>query len=143
MNKPLKRQSATVAKAPCKSCPYRRDVPSGVWDASEYDKLPLYDGELDEQLMKGGQALFNCHQQDGHLCAGWLATHGPDNLIALRLASSMFDVEIMPEVWAYQSPVPVFETGQQACDHGKAEIDNPGAKATRTVTRLLRKQTEL
>lgn len=23
----------------CESCPYRRDVPSGIWDRSEYAKL--------------------------------------------------------------------------------------------------------
>ena len=31
------------AKSPCGSCPYRQDVPSGVWAASEYEKLPAYD----------------------------------------------------------------------------------------------------
>lgn len=24
---------------PCETCPYRRDVPSGVWSADEYRKL--------------------------------------------------------------------------------------------------------
>jgi hypothetical protein len=67
----------TVAKAPCKSCPYRRDVPSGIWHSSEYDKLPQYDGEIVDQLMKGGQALFDCHQRDGNLCAGCMLEASP------------------------------------------------------------------
>lgn len=29
----------TPRKTPCASCPYRKDVPSGVWEASEYEKL--------------------------------------------------------------------------------------------------------
>nr|WP_280343300.1 DUF6283 family protein [Nocardia neocaledoniensis] len=30
------------APRPCVSCPYRRDVPSGVWDFGEYEKLRGY-----------------------------------------------------------------------------------------------------
>lgn len=124
-----------VAKAPCKSCPYRRDVPSGVWAANEYDKLPGYDGSIVEQALNGGSALFLCHQQDGCLCAGWLATHGPDELLALRLHHR----EVKPEVFAYVSPVPVFASGQEAADHGRAEIERPGPRAKRTIDRLDRK----
>ena len=125
-----------VAKAPCKSCPYRQDVPSGVWHAEEYDKLPLYDGEIVEQVMKGGTALFICHQDDGCLCAGWLATHGTDNLVALRLHGGL----VTEDVWTYESPVPVFSSGAEAAAHGKAEIEEPGEKAQRTITRLVRKR---
>jgi hypothetical protein len=31
------------APKPCESCPYRKDVPSGVWSEGEYRKLPQYD----------------------------------------------------------------------------------------------------
>jgi hypothetical protein len=126
---------ATVAKAPCKSCPYRQDVPSGVWDATEYDKLPAYDGEILHQLLSGGEALFYCHQQDGHLCAGWVGCHGASNLLAFRFHAERID----DSVWGYVSPVPVFASGQEACDHGKAEIDNPGEAAHRMIDRLVRK----
>ncbi len=125
-----------VAKAPCKSCPYRRDVPSGIWHAHEYDKLPAYDGEIIDQLRAGAGGLFMCHQQDGCLCAGWLATHGPDNLLALRLSGH----EVTKEVWDYTSPVPVFGSGAEAAAHGKADIETPGEKAQRTVGRLIRKR---
>ncbi|MCC9181145.1 DUF6283 family protein [Mycolicibacterium mageritense] len=74
------------APRPCASCPYRRDAPSGIWDASEYRKLPAYDGEAQDQPLN----LFVCHQTNGddpnaRLCGGWVACHGGE-LMALRLA---------------------------------------------------------
>lgn len=131
--------SCGVMKAPCKSCPYRQDVPSGVWHEEEYDKLPAYDGEIIQQLQAGATQLFMCHQRDGNLCAGWLATHGSDNLLALRLTREVLDAQ----VWGYESPVPVWSSGQEACDHGKREIDAPSAKASRIVDRLLDKHPDL
>jgi hypothetical protein len=128
-----------VAKAPCKSCPYRKDVPSGVWHASEYDKLPLYDGEIIEQVIKGATQLFDCHQKDGHLCAGWVGTHGARNLLAGRLHANELD----PSVWDYQSPASLFASGQEACDHGKREIDEPGPKAQQIVGRLIKKREDI
>jgi hypothetical protein len=130
----MDREPHGVMKAPCKSCPYRCDVPSGVWAENEYDKLPQYDGEIIEQLGKGGTALFLCHQRDNNLCAGWLATHGSDNLLAMRLHGH----QVKEEVWGYESPVPVWSSGQEACDHGKAEIEEPGRKATKVIDRLTR-----
>lgn len=124
-----------VAGAPCKSCPYRKDVPSGVWAPEEYEKLPKFDGEIIDQLQNGGAGLFMCHQQDGNLCAGWLATHGTDNLLALRLHGH----EVKPEVWAYKTRAPVFKSGAEAAAHGMAEIEVPGVKAQRTIDRLVRK----
>ncbi|MEV6909068.1 DUF6283 family protein [Amycolatopsis sp. NPDC051071] len=48
------------AEAPCRSCPYRRDVPSGVWDISEYEKLARYDRDTGEQPT----GLFQYHLTD-------------------------------------------------------------------------------
>lgn len=123
-----------IAKAPCKSCPYRCDVPSGVWAAEEYDKLPAYDGEIIDQFRQGGEALFLCHQRDGQLCAGWVATHGAGNLLALRLHGSKVD----DTVWSYETSTPTFSSGREACDHGKREIDAPSEPARRTIGRLVR-----
>lgn len=124
------------AKAPCKSCPYRRDVPSGVWAASEYEKLPSYDGEIMQQLVRGGAALFMCHQQDGCLCAGWVGTHGPNNLLALRMNGAKVD----PSVWTYCCPVPLFASGAEARAHGLQSIRRPDADAKRVMARLIRKR---
>jgi hypothetical protein len=124
-----------IAKAPCASCPYRQDVPSGVWDASEYKKLPTYDGSIMEQLSKGATKLFGCHQKDGCLCAGWVATHGASDLLAMRLHGE----SIPPEVWSYESPVPVFASGREAAEHGMREIEAPPVAAKRVIDRLQRK----
>jgi hypothetical protein len=119
-------------KKPCGSCPYRRDVPSGIWSADEYDKLPDYDGEMWEQP----HMLFLCHQQDGCLCGGWLIAHGVDDLLALRAHARELD----PSVWSYVSDVPCFASGAEAAAHGKAEIDNPPPAALRMISALVRKR---
>ena len=72
-----------INRAPCQSCPYRQDVPSGIWEAQEYEKLIPYDNPTWAQPTK----LFLCHQADGCLCRGWLDTHG-DQLLGLRIGCS-------------------------------------------------------
>jgi hypothetical protein len=122
-------------KAPCGSCPYRKDVPSGIWSAREYDKLPAYDGEMVEQIMGGAHAPFFCHQRDGNLCAGWVACHGAVDLAALRLTRYRID----PAVFDYKSPVPVFASGAEARAHGIRDIERPGVRARRMIAGLVRK----
>lgn len=127
----------TCAKAPCKSCPYRKDVPSGVWAKHEYDKLPDYDGSITDQAFKGAFARFNCHQNDGNLCAGWIGAHGASNLLAMRLLST-FGPSIDQSVWDYKSPVPLFKTGKEASKHGKKSVRRPTIRARKMVAQLLR-----
>lgn len=117
-------------KRPCGSCPYRKDVPSGVWAAEEYQKLPLYDGDIGDQLASGAIGLFMCHQRDGCLCGGWLATHGPDNLLALRMQP------VDAAAHDYVSDVPVFASGAEAAAHGLACIKKPPASAQRLMAKL-------
>jgi hypothetical protein len=124
----------TVSKTPCKSCPYRRDVPSGVWAEAEYDKLPPYDGDVPEQLDADAGGLFMCHQQDGKLCAGWVGCHGARNLLAMRLSASAIE----RSVWTYRSPVPLFKSGAAASAHGKRAMRRPGPKAKLMIRRLMR-----
>lgn len=124
--KPLK-----AAAVPCGSCPYRKDVPSGIWSKHEYDKLPDYDGPTWGQCM----ALFLCHQRDGNLCAGWLACHNPRELLALRLPFQNVD----PSVFQYTTREPVFESGAAAREHGIRDIPTPGVKAQKMVSGLIRK----
>ena len=115
---------------PCGSCPYRRDVPSGVWAADEYDKLLSYDGETWQQSIK----VFMCHQRDGNLCAGWLACHDPRELLALRISRN-----IDPSVYAYKTTTPVFASGAEARAHGLRGLARPGAKAKKLIGKLERK----
>lgn len=119
----------SCAKAPCRSCPYRRDVPAGVWNAREYAKLPGYDGETWEQPPK----LFFCHQKDGRLCAGWVAVHDMRHNLAVRL------FPVAPMVFAYESPVPVFSSGTEAALHGLSGVARPGPAARAMIARLERK----
>lgn len=112
--------------APCGTCPYRRDIPAGIWDASEYAKLPPYDGETWEQP----PAPFLCHRNDGHLCAGWVGCHDTDHLLALRL------VRVDPATFDYVSPVPLFGSGREAAAHGLSGINRPDRRARRAIAKL-------
>jgi hypothetical protein len=126
------------APAPCGSCPYRRDVPSGVWDDEEYAKLPGYDLPLAEQPT----AVFLCHQQDGRVCAGWAGTHDMEECFALRLAASAGALEgdALDATRDYESPVPLFASGREAANHGLRDLEEPGPEAVRTIRRLHRKR---
>lgn len=130
----MTKKKLTVAKRPCGSCPYRKDVPSGVWAAHEYDKLEAYDGEIWEQVLRGALGRFDCHQRDGHLCAGWVACHGPHNLVALRMQAG----KVHRDVWSYQTDVPVWGSGAEAKAHGMAQYEKPPAEASRLQQKLLK-----
>lgn len=132
-----KKQILTCAARPCASCPYRKDVPSGIWTQEEYDKLPKYDGDIVDQVMNDAMGVFMCHQKDGHLCAGWVVAHGPENLISMRMADLAKQVD--PKVFDYQTDIPVFSSGAAAQAHGMKEIAEPGLKAQRLVNKLLEK----
>ncbi len=129
-DKPL----VTVRQSPCGSCPYRRDVPSGLWAASEYNKLPGYDGQTWEQAQAGATGLFFCHRTPEFLCAGWVSCHDMDNNLAMRLHARRQCVD--PAVYDYESPVPLFATGAQAAAHGLRDIDDPGEAARDNVQQL-------
>lgn len=117
----MREEPLTAAKTPCGSCPYRCDVPSGIWVQDEYDKLPAYDGEMAYQ----DPHLFECHQREGTLCAGWLACHGDS--LALRLGLAFGNID--PSVIGYTTDVPVFASGAEARAHGMRDIAAPGPRA--------------
>jgi hypothetical protein len=125
------------AKNPCGTCPYRRDVPSGVWAAEEYAKLPPYDNDTSAQPL----GVFHCHQQDGRICAGWAGTHDMNQSLALRLAASTRNLapEVVEAVLDYTTEVPLFDTGAEAAEHGLAEVDEPGEKARKKIDHLTRR----
>lgn len=119
--------------SPCSSCPYRRDVPSGIWEASEYEKLPGYDGDVPDQLEAGALGVFLCHQADGFICAGWAGCHDMTNNLAVRL-----DHDVDPSIVNYESPVPLFSSGAEAAEHGKRDIEEQSEQAQEKVERLLK-----
>ena len=119
-------------KNPCPTCPYRRDVPSGIWDESEYAKLELYDEPTDRRLPQ--TALFLCHTTPESPCRGWLTVHR--EAVAVRRA--MFRGEgRMDDVHA-EPPVALFESGAKASAHGRRDIDKPSEAAIDAVTKVLR-----
>jgi hypothetical protein len=123
------------ARTPCGTCPYRRDVPSGIWAAEEYAKLPAYDGDVPEQAAAGAFGLFMCHQRDGHLCAGWVGCHDISHNLAVRAHADEVDLDA---VLGYESPVPLFASGAEAAEHGAREIAHPGQLAQRKARGLVR-----
>jgi hypothetical protein len=122
----------TVRNRPCPSCPYRRDVPSGIWHEDEYAKLPAYDRPTGEQPPE----LFHCHRAPGQVCAGWAGCHDMANNLAVRIA--LIRDRIGPAVFGYVSPVPLFASGAEAAEHGKRDIEAPGQEAERKMRQLLR-----
>lgn len=134
----MAKQIRPPAAAPCGSCPYRRDVPSGVWDETEYAKLPRYDGETWSQE----PTVFLCHQQDGRACAGWVGTHDMAESFGLRMAVQMGLIELqdVDAFLDYASPVPLFGSGQEAADHGRARLLDPDQDARKTIQRLQGRQ---
>lgn len=122
------------AKNPCGTCPYRRDVPSGVWHPDEYAKLGAYDAETAQQPRK----MFMCHQINGHVCGGWAACHDMTHSLAVRLA--VIGGHITPgtvrALMYYTTEVPVFPTGQAAADHGTADCDEPSTAASRAINKI-------
>lgn len=136
------------APRPCESCPYRRDAPSGIWAAKEYEKLKSYDLDTPYQNPK----MFQCHQHDEdtgkqlpRVCAGWCGTHDMDNNLALRLAS--FRGDISPEdaqrIVDYVSPVPLFSSGAEAAEHGMREIEDPSEEASRIRRKIIKLRSDI
>lgn len=124
----------TPARNPCGSCPYRRDVPSGVWDPEEYEKLPPYDAPTIEQPT----SVFMCHQQDGRLCAGWVGCHDMNESFSIRLAAER--LEDIGAVYDYTTTTPLFASGADAARHGLAEVEYPGKAAKHVIDKLNRRQ---
>jgi len=126
--------SLVVAPNPCASCPYRRDVPSGVWDPSEYAKLPAYDAATGDQPWYP----FGCHRDDGRLCAGWLGHRNPRELLAVRIGviSNHYSAKIMN----YRTDVPLFASGAEACAHGLADVEAPTPKAQAAAAKIVKRR---
>lgn len=128
--------SDAPAKSPCGSCPYRQDAPTGLWHHELYAKLPEYDKPMPDQP----HLPFGCHQQDGRLCAGWVGTHNMEQNLALSFA--LLQGWITPQVFLtclrYTTTVPLFASGQEACDHGLQDYEDPPERTKRIVDKLLK-----
>lgn len=123
-----------VRKKPCSACPYRTDVPSGVWDHDEYEKLRPYDAETFNQPFNG----FSCHATPEFFCNGWAVCHtsrgAAYDLMALRIVHAE-----LPE----PSGVELFGSAAEAADHGQRHAQTPDEAARRAIEKLTRQHARL
>lgn len=126
------------APRPCDTCPYRRDVPAGIWHPDEYAKLARYD------LPAGWQptGVFLCHQDNGKLCGGWVGCHDMANTMSLRVAAQlgMLNLDELEETLNYLTPVALFTSGTEACVHGLSGVDDPSEEAIAAACKMLKRQ---
>lgn len=124
-------------KNPCASCPFRTNVASGIWDQTEYQKLPAYDGEIHEQT---ATAVFMCHQPaEGHVCSGWLGHRQyPEDMLAVRLG--LIRGALDQSCLEYSNDVPLFESGAAAAEHGMKQFLDPQEDALSVIRKITRKQ---
>lgn len=122
---------ARPRKTPCASCPYRQNVPSGVWHEDEYAKLERYDAETGSQPA----AVFMCHQGAGDVCAGWLGHTDPAELLAVRIG--IISGSLDESCATYETDVPLFASGAEAAAHGRAAIKNPDDRAVQAIRKIV------
>jgi hypothetical protein len=116
----------------CEACPYRKDVPSGVWSAAEYAKLVDYDKPLAEQPA----ASFSCHASPELHCHGWAVCHSKADPGPLALL-----LRGRPEI-----PKPstgLFSSGTEAALHGIRDVANPTPESRAMMDKLLGKYKRL
>jgi hypothetical protein len=136
----VSRTIAGPAAEPCRHCPFRRDVPSGVWAPEEYAKLVAYDA--DTALQPTG--LFLCHLrgkgEKKRVCAGAAGCYDGEELLALRLATATGEItpQTAQQIRDYSSPIPLFATGAEAAAHGLAEVESPGPAARAAMEKIAR-----
>jgi hypothetical protein len=134
---------SAARREPCSACPYRVDVPAGVWASEEYDKLDPYDLPTPAQP----PGVFACHATPEWLCHGWVAVsvrrgevdHAYESL-ALRIAAAPFG---RPIEAPSDSGVELFASHTDAADWGRAGVTDPDLVARLTIDRLARKYPRL
>lgn len=126
-----------IRSEPCSSCPYRQDVPSGLWAAHEYEKLRGYDEPTGAQPI----AAFACHATPEHFCHGWAVVHSNRGhayeLLALRLRR--YDTRNVP----VSRTVALWSSGNEAADWGQRDVENPTDEAVERVAKLMAKYPRL
>lgn len=123
-------EPATPRPRPCPSCPYRRDVPSAVWEDTQYQLLEAYDGDMAVQRPNP----FFCHQGDNHICSGWLAHKDPMDLLAVRIGIAFGRLD--PSCADYYTDVELFESGEEAATHGMQDYKHPSAEARKLIEKI-------
>lgn len=116
----------TVRTQPCTFCPYRADVPSGIWSTGDYAKLPPYDALTHEQPV----ATFQCHATPEFYCHGWAVVHSNRGHQFELLALRIWHAEIP------KAAVALFASGTEAAAHGLRNLKQPARKARQAMDTL-------
>lgn len=125
----------TVPKEPCGSCPYRKDVPAGVWHPEEYTKLSGFTPKDPRSVPAMGTFLCHNHEEkDRVLCRGW--TFVERESPAVKLLVYLGRVE--PDDVCQTPRTPLFETGQEAALHGLSGVKKPTKAARRLQDKITR-----
>ena len=123
-----------VRAKPCLACPYRLDVPSGVWSWSEYEKLRAYDNITPEQPFEA----FSCHATPDQICNGWAVCHtsrgNEHDLLSMRIIG----YPAIPP-----AKVPLHPSGNAAADFGQRDIEDPSDEAMEVVDKLMQRHERL
>jgi hypothetical protein len=130
-----------LAPAPCTTCPYRRDVPAGIWAREEYLKLPGYD----RQPFGGVESLatFHCHQEPEigkpTVCRGWLSVHADSVAVRIARFQGLITKEDMATIPIHAEPN-LYSTGADACRAGLKGVRRPGKKARSAIEKLKKRK---
>ena len=121
-----------VKKEPCLTCPYRLDVPSGVWSFEEYEKLRLFDEGSEMPCL----STFLCHQStvagQQIACKGWLMVHRDSVAVCLACLTGQVDAETCFE----EPEAELHESGNAAADFGQRDLKRPKKKALKVIDKL-------
>ena len=122
-----------VQPSPSSACPYRCEVPPGVWAAEEYEKLRGFDDNTEF-------GTFLCHHTPAigqkTVCRGWLTVHAESVAVRLAVARGLVtDDERYGLVWE-----PLYGSGNEAADAGLSGVAEPEEAAQRMMARLVRQR---
>lgn len=95
-------------REPCKTCPYRTDVPAGTWHWSEFENL------LQQDAYELGGSTFACHmhgklpKDQRGFCIGWLLDQRQRNVPSIQLRLTLcVSTEAAQQLEEARSPVGV------------------------------------
>lgn len=105
----MKTNNSYCKTQPCKTCPYRRDVPLRHWSVQEFRDL------IASEISVMG-VLYGCHTKDGSICIGWLIDQDKRRFPSIMLRVSLSKNNITREYLdKLNSPHPLFDSVEQMC----------------------------
>lgn len=119
---------------PCATCPYRKDTPPGIWDRSEYEKLPAWDGT---EMHEMNTAVFMCHSAniggEKRACRGWLEVHSENKGVRINMITGRITMNKTTP-----TDVPLYDSGAQARRAGIRGVKRPSEKACSAIGKIVK-----